>query len=127
MRRRRPAGSATARCTDRTAAREGTARSEEYSLFAAFLFKPLAELGDAFGIDLAGFDEAHHQLVCGAAEHAIDEVADGVAGGFVFSDSGAVDVGAATQFAAELSFALEDVEHGLDGGVGQLLRKALLH
>ncbi len=61
-----------------------------------------------------------------AAEHAIDEIADGVARGSGFGHGGAVDVGAAVELAAQLALAVEDVEHGLDGGVGEVLGEGLL-
>ena len=97
------------------------------SLVTSLLFKALAQFRDSFGVDLTTLDEAHDQFFARSAEHAIDEIAQGVAGCVGFGDGSSVFEGAPFELALQLALAMQDVEHGLHGGVGEPLLEAFLH
>jgi len=96
-------------------------------MLALLFFETLAELGDFLRVNLAALDEAHDKLFAGASEHAVDEIANSVRGSFGFSDGGTISEGPAVEFALQLALAVEYVEHGLNGGVGEVLGKGFLN
>ena len=98
-------------------------KAQGISCVLTFFFEPLAEGRDFFGVDLAALDQAHDQVLAGAAEHAVDEVSYGVRRGFRFGHRGGVLEGAAAELALELALAVQDVQHRLHGGVGEVLRE----
>ena len=77
------------------------------------------ESGEGVGVDLTGLEEIHEEAFDGTAEHAVEHVLEGVAAGCFVADGGAVLVGATAESALHLFLAVEDVEHGLDGGVSE--------
>jgi hypothetical protein len=77
------------------------------------------EFVQGFGIDLARVEEAHDKLLAGAAEDAVDQVAQGVAGGLGLGDGGAVKVGSTFQLPRDLALVDEPVQDRLHGVVGK--------
>src|SRR5258708_9199516 len=70
-------------------------------------------------VELLGIDEAHQEGVDGAAKEAIDDVPNRMAHGPVPAQQRLVFGGATAKSALDPPPAVPDVEHGLDGCIGQ--------
>src|ERR1017187_159921 len=89
-------------------------------LFLPWALQQLLNLRELLRGQVPGFHQVQHQAIRGTSKKTVEHVADRLRNSLLAAEAGTVHKGTVLQSAFDLALAVEDVQHGLHSGVGQL-------